>query len=40
MRDIDFKQATEEAIFNEKRAFFPYKQKNKFSKLPDSYCIN
>lgn len=40
MRDIDFKQATEEAIFNEKRAFFPYRQKNKFSKLPDSYCIN
>lgn len=40
MRDLDFKQATEEAVFNEKRAFFPYKRKNKFSKIQDSYSIN
>jgi hypothetical protein len=40
MRDIDFKQATEEALFNEKRGFFPLKEKDPLSKLPDSYCIN
>jgi hypothetical protein len=40
MRDVEFRESTEEAIFNEKRAFFPYRRKNKFSKLADSYNIN
>lgn len=40
MRDVDFKQASEEALFNSKRSFFPLSQKNKFSKISDSYCIN
>ena len=40
MRDVDFKQASEEALFNEKRGFFPLKEKNRYSKIPDSYCIN
>jgi hypothetical protein len=40
MRDIDFKQATEEARFNQKRSFFPLTGMDKSSNIPDSDCIN
>lgn len=40
MRDVDFTEAVEETIFNSKRAFYPFREKNKFSKQADSYHIN
>jgi hypothetical protein len=40
MRDVDFTEAVEETIFNNKRAFYPFREKNKFSKQADSYHIN
>jgi hypothetical protein len=40
LRDIDFYQATEEAKFNKKRAFFPLEKRDITNRLLDSNVIN